>query len=383
MENQFLECAFLVQVDFKEFDSHNSLKELRALTESAGAKIVGSLQAKHTAPDAKFFIGKGKMEELKTQVLATQATLVIFNHTLSATQERNIARFLNVRVIDRNTLILDIFALRAQSFEGRLQVELAQLTHLATRLVGTWTHLERQKGGIGLRGPGERQLEIDRRLLAQRVKYLNARLSKLEKSRQTQRGSTFRKSAFNVSLVGYTNAGKSTLFNALTHEKVYSADQLFATLDTTSRKLWLEQAQESMVLTDTVGFIRNLPHALVKAFHATLEVSVEADLLLHVIDFSSPVYEDECAAVNAVLKEIGADSIPQLLVLNKTDLKEDCARFQNNDLNADFEKNSTFTVENRLKLPNRIFLSAKNGDGLENLRQILAQYAICKRQTFI
>ena len=296
-----MECAFLVQVDFKEFDSKNSLKELQALSESAGAKIVGTLKAKRDKPDAQFFIGSGKMEELKAQVAATKASLVIFNHTLSATQERNIARFLSVRVIDRNTLILDIFALRAQSAEGRLQVELAQLTHLATRLVGTWTHLERQKGGIGLRGPGERQLEIDRRLLAKRVKYLNQRLAKLEKSRHTQRGSMFRQSAFNVSLVGYTNAGKSTLFNALTHEKVYSADQLFATLDTTSRKLWLEDAQETMVLTDTVGFIRHLPHSLVKAFHATLEVSIEADLLLHVIDFSSPAYEDEIAAVNAVL----------------------------------------------------------------------------------
>ena len=379
MENQPLECAFLVQVDFKEFDSKNSLKELQALSESAGAKIVGTLKATRSTPDAQFFIGSGKMEELKAQVAATKASLVIFNHTLSATQERNIARFLSVRVIDRNTLILDIFALRAQSAEGRLQVELAQLTHLATRLVGTWTHLERQKGGIGLRGPGERQLEIDRRLLAKRVKYLNQRLAKLEKSRHTQRGSIFRKSAFNVSLVGYTNAGKSTLFNALTHEKVYSADQLFATLDTTSRKLWLEDAQESMVLTDTVGFIRHLPHSLVKAFHATLEVSIEADLLLHVIDFSSPAYEDEIAAVNAVLKEIGADEIPQLLVFNKTDLKEDFARFKNDD----FEKNLTFTVENRSKLPNRIFLSAKNGGGLENLRQILAKYAICKRQLFV
>ena len=379
MENQPLECAFLVQVDFKEFDSKNSLKELQALSESAGAKIVGTLKATRSTPDAQFFIGSGKMEELKAQVLATKASLVIFNHTLSATQERNIARFLSVRVIDRNTLILDIFALRAQSAEGRLQVELAQLNHLATRLVGTWTHLERQKGGIGLRGPGERQLEIDRRLLAKRVKYLNQRLAKLEKSRHTQRGSIFRKSAFNVSLVGYTNAGKSTLFNALTHEKVYSADQLFATLDTTSRKLWLAEAEESMVLTDTVGFIRHLPHSLVKAFHATLEVSIEADLLLHVIDFSSPAYEDEIAAVNAVLKEIGADEIPQLLVFNKTDLKEDFARFENDD----FEKNLTFTAENRSKLPNRIFLSAKNGGGLENLRQILAKYAICKRQLFV
>ena len=371
MENQFLECAFLVQVDFKEFDSHNSLKELRALTESAGAKIVGSLQAKRTAPDAKFFIGKGKMEELKAQVLATQATLVIFNHTLSATQERNIARFLNVRVIDRNTLILDIFALRAQSFEGRLQVELAQLTHLATRLVGTWTHLERQKGGIGLRGPGERQLEIDRRLLAQRVKYLNARLKKLEKERLVQRSSNFRKHALNVSLIGYTNAGKSTLFNALTQENVYSANQLFATLDTTSRKIWLEQAQESAVLTDTVGFIRNLPHSLVKAFHATLEISTASDLLIHVIDSSSLQKDEEIKAVQEVLKEIHADLLPQIWVLNKVDL---CPEILKNSF-----VNQYVTKENKPKV---VYLSAKNRTGLGKLRQILAQYAIQKRQHF-
>ena len=372
MENCLVLRTLLVQVQFTNFvNEENSLSELNELAKSSGANVIQNLVVTRHVPDSKFFIGKGKVLEISQIVLRNAIDLVIFNHTLSPSQERNLAKSWNVRVIDRNTLILDIFALRAQSFEGRLQVELAQLTHLATRLVGTWTHLERQKGGIGLRGPGERQLEIDRRLLAQRVKYLNARLKKLEKERLVQRSSNFRKHALNVSLIGYTNAGKSTLFNALTQENVYSANQLFATLDTTSRKIWLEQAQESAVLTDTVGFIRNLPHSLVKAFHATLEISTASDLLIHVIDSSSLQKDEEIKAVQEVLKEIHADLLPQIWVLNKVDL---CPEILKNSF-----VNQYVTKENKPKV---VYLSAKNRTGLGKLRQILAQYAIQKRQHF-
>ncbi len=370
MEKSLTARALLVQVAFYGAKDENSLVELKELSESAGAEVVESVVVNRKEPDSKFFIGSGKIIELAEKVKFSNINLVIFNHTLTPTQERNISKHLNCRAMDRNALILDIFALRAKSFEGRLQVELAQLNYLSARLVGSWTHLERQQGGIGLRGPGERQLEIDRRLLAKRVKYLNARLNKLEKERFVQRSSYFRRKALNVSLIGYTNAGKSTLFNALSNEKVYAANQLFATLDTTSRKIWLEEAQDSIVLTDTVGFIRHLPHSLVKAFHATLEISTDADLLIHVIDAASPFKNEEIQAVNAVLKEIGADSIAQIWVFNKMDL---CPALEN------FFENQYVNEETK---PKTLYLSAKNRVGLEKLRQILAQYALQKQSAF-
>ena len=313
------ERAVIVQLDFGREDLAEQLEEVRLLTRSAGAAICAVVQGRRHSPDAATYAGKGKVEEVAAEVAAHGADLVIFNHELSAGQERNLERALQCRVIDRTSLILDIFAQRAQSSEGKLQVELAQLEHLSTRLVRGWTHLERQKGGIGLRGPGETQLETDRRLLGIRVRLLKGRLARLERQRGVQRKARGRGDLLNVSLVGYTNAGKSTLFNALTHAGVFAADQLFATLDTTTRKLWLPEAGH-IVLSDTVGFIRDLPHSLVAAFHATLEATAEADLLLHVVDSASPARDDQVADVNKVLAEIGAANVPQLKVLNKLDL---------------------------------------------------------------
>jgi GTP-binding protein HflX len=313
------ERAVIVQLDFGRDDLSEQLEEVRLLTLSAGASISAVVHGRRHSPDAATYAGKGKVQEVAAEVLAHEADLVIFNHELSAGQERNLEQALQCRVIDRTSLILDIFAQRAKSAEGKLQVELAQLEHLSTRLVRGWTHLERQKGGIGLRGPGETQLETDRRLLGLRVKSLKERLVKLERQRGVQRKARGRGELLNVSLVGYTNAGKSTLFNALTHAGVFAADQLFATLDTTTRKLWLAEVGH-IVLSDTVGFIRDLPHSLVAAFHATLEATAEADLLLHVVDSASPARDEQVADVNKVLAEIGAAEVPQLMVLNKLDL---------------------------------------------------------------
>jgi len=271
------ERAVIVQLDFGRDDIPEQLEEVRLLAESAGATLCGEVYGRRQSPDAATFAGKGKVQEVAAELAAHDADLVIFNHELSPAQQRNLERTLQCRVIDRTSLILDIFAQRAQSAEGKLQVELAQLDHLATRLVRGWTHLERQKGGIGLRGPGETQLETDRRLLGIRVKLLKERLAKVERQRGVQRKARARGDVLNVSLVGYTNAGKSTLFNALTHAGVYAANQLFATLDTTSRKLWLPEVG-NIVISDTVGFIRDLPHSLVAAFHATLEATAQADL---------------------------------------------------------------------------------------------------------
>lgn len=315
------ERAVIVQLDFGREDLAEQLAEVRLLTRSAGAAVCAVVQGRRHSPDAATYAGKGKVEEVAAEVAAHAADLVIFNHELSAGQERNLERALQCRVIDRTSLILDIFAQRAQSSEGKLQVELAQLEHLSTRLVRGWTHLERQKGGIGLRGPGETQLETDRRLLGIRVKLLKERLARLERQRGVQRKARGRGELLNVSLVGYTNAGKSTLFNALTHAGVFAADQLFATLDTTTRKLWLAEVGH-IVLSDTVGFIRDLPHSLVAAFHATLEATAEADLLLHVVDSASPARDDQIADVNKVLAEIGAADVPQLTVQNKLDLTD-------------------------------------------------------------
>ena len=318
------ERVILVALDFGLPDFAESVAELRLLASGAGLEILGEVQGKRSRPDAALFVGSGKADEIAALVAATEADVVVFNHELSPAQERNLERRLQCRVIDRTSLILDIFASRAKSAEGKLQVELAQLQHLSTRLVRGWTHLERQRGGVGMRGPGEKQLETDRRLLGVRVKALRERLAKLGKQRRTQRRSRDRQQVLSVALVGYTNAGKSTLFNALTRAGAYAADQLFATLDTTTRKMYLPRQGEWMggevVLSDTVGFITRLPHDLVAAFRATLEATAEADLLLHVIDSASPGRERQIEAVEKVLGEIGADAVPQLRVYNKLDL---------------------------------------------------------------
>lgn len=350
--------AALVGVDFGKGDFLTSLEELTLLAQSAGATPLHSITCKRSSPDAALFVGSGKAEELAGLVLDEQLELVIFNHALSPAQQRNLERVLKVRVLDRTSLILDIFAQRAKSHEGKVQVELAQLQHLATRLVRGWTHLERQKGGIGLRGPGETQLETDRRLLGERVKMLKAKLEKLKRQHETQRRSRGRGNAFTVSLVGYTNAGKSSLFNALTKAGTYAANQLFATLDTTSRRLYLGDAG-NIVLSDTVGFIRELPHQLVAAFRATLEETIHADLLLHVVDANSPVRLEQIEQVNLVLKEIGADHIPQLLVWNKIDL-------------SGMEPAAEPDEYGRIQ---RVFVSAQTGAGLNLLRQVVADYA--------
>ena len=311
--------AILVQLDFGKGNPAADLVELNELARSAGAEIAGVVTGRRQKPDAALFAGTGKVGEIAALCRETGAELAIFNHPLSGAQERNLERTLECRVIDRVTLILDIFALRAKSAEGKLQVELAQLEHLATRLVRGWTHLERQRGGIGQRGPGETQLETDRQLLRARIKALKERQAKVAIQRTTQRRARQRSATRNVALVGYTNAGKSTLFNRLTREKVYAADQLFATLDTTLRRIHVADA-ERVVLSDTVGFIRELPHGLVAAFRATLQEAIEADLLLHVIDASHPEFAMQIDAVQAVLDEIGAASVPRIHVLNKCDL---------------------------------------------------------------
>jgi GTP-binding protein HflX len=313
------ERAVIVQLDLGKGDYEDRLDEFTLLASSAGAVPVARVGGKRQAPDPSTFAGKGKVSEILELSNANEADIVLFNHELSASQQRNLERALSRRVIDRNALILDIFALRARSHEGKLQVELAQLEHLSTRLVRGWTHLERQKGGIGLRGPGETQLETDRRLLGLRVKALKERLGKVERQRGVRRRSRERQATPVIALVGYTNAGKSTLFNALTKAGSYAADQLFATLDTTSRQLYLGDLGQ-VVLSDTVGFIRDLPHTLVAAFHATLEETAGADLLLHVIDASAPDRDAQIEAVECVLAEIGADAVPQIRVLNKVDL---------------------------------------------------------------
>ena len=355
------ERAVVVQLDFGEDDVAEQLEEVRLLTESAGAVVCAEVYGRRQSPDAATYAGKGKVQEVAAEVAANTADLVIFNHALSPAQERNLERILQCRVIDRTSLILDIFAQRAKSSEGKLQVELAQLDHLATRLVRGWTHLERQKGGIGLRGPGETQLETDRRLLGKRVKMLKERLVKLGRQRGVQRKARRRGEFLNVSIVGYTNAGKSTLFNALTHAGAYTADQLFATLDTTSRKLWLGEAG-NVVISDTVGFIRALPHELVAAFHATLEATAQADLLLHVVDSANPAREEQIAEVDKVLSEIGASEVRQLLVLNKQDLT---------GLPAAVERDEYDRIT-------RVRISAKCGEGLPILRDALKEIALEK-----
>jgi GTP-binding protein HflX len=317
------ETAVLVHIDFSDEERREDLIELQLLVESAGARSIGVITGSRRSPDRKFFIGTGKAEELAAMVAATEANVVIFNHALSPAQERNLELVCQCRVLDRTTLILDIFAQRARTHEGKLQVELAQLRHMSTRLIRGWTHLERQKGGIGMRGPGETQLETDRRLLRGRIKNINRRLDKVDKQREQSRRARKRSDLATVSLVGYTNAGKSTLFNALTSSDVYAADQLFATLDPTLRKLSLPDG--AVILADTVGFIRHLPHDLVAAFKATLQETRQAEILLHVVDCADENMAENFDQVQNVLEEIDADEIPQLVVCNKIDLLENFA----------------------------------------------------------
>jgi len=360
--------AVLVGVDFGKggwFDA--DLEELALLASSAGDEPVARVSCRRKAPDAALFVGSGKAEEIKALVTGTSAQGVIFDQALSPVQQRNLEQFLGVPVSDRTALILDIFGDRAQSHEGKLQVELARLQYLSTRLVRRWSHLERQRGGIGTRGgPGETQIELDRRMISERIKSVKARLEKVKKQRVTQRRARLRRGTFKVSLVGYTNAGKSTLFNALVKARSYAADQLFATLDTTTRAMWLEQAQTSVSLSDTVGFIRDLPHKLVEAFQATLSEAVDADLLLHVMDASSPVRQEQKDEVDRVLEDIGAADVPQILVCNKLDRLEESAR----------PRSLVDTFEDRAgRQVTRVFVSALDGTGLGELRDVIAACA--------
>jgi len=344
-----------------------SLDELALLATSAGDRVVARITAKRRAPDPALFVGSGKADEIKAMVAATGAHGVIFDQALSPAQQRNLERHLEVPVADRTSLILDIFAQRAQSHEGKLQVELARLQYVSTRLVKRWSHLERQQGGIGTRGgPGEAQIELDRRMIGDRIKSVKERLEKVKRQRGTQRKARERRGTFRVSLVGYTNAGKSTLFNGLVKARTYAADQLFATLDTTTRALWLQEAGCSVSLSDTVGFIRDLPHKLVEAFEATLQEAADADLLLHVVDAASPVMAEQQAEVDRVLEEIGASDVPQVLVFNKCDLLE--ASLQPRD--------PTDWVEVRAGVRRqRVFVSARDGSGLPALRDVIAHAA--------
>jgi GTP-binding protein HflX len=352
------EAAVVVALDLGAAHYAESLNELKLLASSAGLAVRAVIQGKRDRPDARFFAGTGKVEEIGRALADNRADIALFNHELSPAQQRNLEGELKCRVVDRTTLILDIFAQRAKSHEGKVQVELAQLQHLATRLVRGWTHLERQRGGIGMRGPGETQLETDRRLLGDRVRSLKEKLVKLQRQREVQRRSRMRREVLSVSLVGYTNAGKSTLFNALTHAGAYAADQLFATLDTTTRRLYVAGAG-NITLSDTVGFIRDLPTTLVAAFRATLEETIRADVLLHVVDASSPVRESEIEEVNRVLADIGAAKVPQIMVWNKIDLT---------GAEPGVERDECGSIS-------AVRLSAGTSRGLEHIRQALVEAA--------
>ena len=351
------ERAVLVHVNFPSGSDQEDLQEFTELVCSAGALPVATITGTRAAPEPRLFVGQGKAEEIHAAVQQHQADIVIFNHALSPGQERNLERLLSCRVLARTGLILDIFAQRARSFEGKLQVELAQLKHLSTRLIRGWTHLERQKGGIGLRGPGETQLESDRRMINARIKVINKRLDKVARQRDQGRRARQRAAVSTVSLVGYTNAGKSTLFNVITGAGAYTADQLFATLDPTLRRIELPGIGP-LVLADTVGFIRHLPHDLVAAFRATLEETRKAELLLHVIDVQDTDRRARIEQVNEVLSEIGADTIPQLCVFNKIDLSGDAPRL---------ERNANGRID-------RVWVSAQTGAGLDLLAQALTEH---------
>ncbi len=352
------EAVVLVHLNFNDPDYDDSQQEFIELVGSTGARIASIIQGKRHRPDPKYFAGSGKADEIAEHVQASHAALAIFNHELSPSQERNLEQKLQCRVLGRTGLILDIFARRARSHEGKLQVELAQLQHLSTRLVRGWTHLERQKGGIGLRGPGETQLETDRRLLGQRIKSLKKRLGKVQSQREQGRRSRQRGGVPVVSLVGYTNMGKSTLFNKITSAKVYADDRLFATLDPTLRRVKLQDT-ELLIMADTVGFIRDLPHDLVESFSSTLEETRDAELLLHVVDCGANDRDDLIHHVNEVLKQIEADEVRQLIIYNKIDKVE--------GISPRVERDDEGNI-------NRIWLSAKTGEGLELLRDTLQEY---------
>ena len=349
------ERAILVHMDLQDEAQREFLSEFEELATSSGAKVVDIITSRRHTPDAKYFIGRGKVDEIAKQIESKEAELVLFNHALSPSQERNLEQHFQCRVLDRTGLILDIFAQRARTFEGKLQVELAQLKHLSTRLIRGWTHLERQKGGIGLRGPGETQLETERRLLNARIKQINKRLVKVRKQREQGRQSRRKAEVPTVALVGYTNAGKSTLFNKLTEADVYVQDQLFATLDPTLRKLNIDG--QSMILADTVGFIRHLPHDLVESFRSTLQETEQANLLLHLIDASDDARNDNIEAVDRVLKEIGAADVRQIQVMNKIDRLEIEPKIQRDEQGQIV----------------RVWVSAKTGEGMAELTEVLAE----------
>ncbi len=356
--------TILVGVDLglPHFDAE--LEELGLLAQTAGLNPVARITCKRKAPDAALFVGSGKADEIKQLALLHGAQEILFDQSLSPAQQRNLERQMELPVNDRTLLILQIFAQRARSHEGKLQVELARLQYLSTRLVRRWSHLERQTGGAGVRGgPGEKQIELDRRMIGEAIKRTKERLTKVKKQRQTQRRQRERRDAFNISLVGYTNAGKTTLFNALVKARAYAADQLFATLDTTTRQLYLGDAGRSVSLSDTVGFIRDLPHGLIDAFQATLQEAVDADLLLHVVDASNPNFPEQIAEVQRVLVEIGAADIPQVLVFNKLDAIEVERR--------PLQVEDSYEVDG-VASP-RVFVSARQGEGVPQLRQRLAR----------
>ena len=364
-------AAVLVGVDLGAPHFDGELEELGLLAETAGLQPVARLTCRRKAPDAALFVGSGKAEEIRMLATEHGATEVLFDQALSPVQQRNLERAIGLPVNDRTLLILEIFAQRARSHEGKLQVELARLQYLSTRLVRRWSHLERQRGGIGTRGgPGETQIELDRRMIGEAIKRTKDRLVKVKRQRQTQRRQRERQGAFNISLVGYTNAGKSTLFNALVKARAYAADQLFATLDTTTRQLYLGEAGYSVSLSDTVGFIRDLPHGLIDAFQATLQEAVDADLLLHVVDASNPDFHEQMAEVERVLHEIGAGEVPQLLVFNKLDALD--------------ESRHPLALQDVMDIDGmpvaRIFVSARSGEGLPLLRADLARRAMSSRE---
>lgn len=364
----------LVGVDFglPHFDA--ALEELGLLAQTAGMEPVARITCKRKAPDAALFIGSGKADELRMLAQMHGAQEVLFDQALSPAQQRNLERHLEMPVNDRTLLILEIFAQRARSHEGKLQVELARLQYLSTRLVRRWSHLERQAGGAGVRGgPGEKQIELDRRMIDEAIKRTKERLFKVKRQRATQRRQRERTAVFNISLVGYTNAGKSTLFNALVKARAYAADQLFATLDTTTRQMYLEAAGCTVSLSDTVGFIRNLPHGLVAAFQATLQETVDADLLLHVVDAANPHHPEQILEVQKVLREIGAHEIPQILVFNKLDALEEEARPSS--------PKDTYELEGRQVT--RTFVSARKAQGLDVLRAVLAEHVLEARSSMM
>lgn len=352
------ERAVLVHIDFRSTECNEDLDEFIELVSSSDVIPVKTITCSRDVPDTRYYIGRGKLEEIRNAQIDTEADVVIFNHAISPAQERNLESELQCRVTDRVGLILDIFAQRARSYEGKLQVELAQLEYLSTRLVRGWTHLERQKGGIGLRGPGETQLETDRRLIGKRIKSINSRLDKVKSQRQQGRKQRQRSEIPVISFVGYTNAGKSTLFNQLTGADVYAADKLFATLDPTLRRVELDTGV-SVILTDTVGFIRHIPHKLIDAFHATLDEIREADLLLHVVDVNDEQRHAHIEQVNQVISEIGAENVPQIEIFNKID--------EQHDLPARIDKGVNGSKQ-------RVWLSAKTGEGLEYLTEVIDQF---------